>query len=369
MIRTRTAPRLIAAAAAGFFALLAGLSPMPAWADLFTVSDVPVDAEATTAAAAREVALAAGQREAYGKLLRRLTLRQDYDKHPELDDADIAGLVQSFEVDNEKTSATRYLANLRVQFSKEAIRELLRAFGIPFSETASRPVLVIPVYETAGTKLLWDEPNPWMVAWTQHSNAESLVPMFPPLGDLQDITVITATQAIDGDADRIKALADRYGVSDALVAAATLSRDFSNNTNRLTVNLFRYGDNPGRVDVLTFTGAEADGVESLLMRAVSEVTGRLEEDWKRETTLRFGSESSLSATVPLNDLSDWLTIRDRLSQIAEVRKVDIASLSMGDAQLVLHFLGDQEQLSLALAQRDLELVDIGGFWTLRMIGQ
>lgn len=369
MIRTRTAPRLIAAAAAGFLALLAGLSPMPAWADLFTVSDVPVDAEATTAAAAREVALAAGQREAYGKLLRRLTLRQDYDKHPELDDADIAGLVQSFEVDNEKTSATRYLANLRVQFSKEAIRELLRAFGIPFSETASRPVLVIPVYETAGTKLLWDEPNPWMVAWTQHSNAESLVPMFPPLGDLQDITVITATQAVDGDADRIKALADRYGVSDALVAAATLSRDFSNNTNRLTVNLFRYGDNPGRVDVLTFTGAEADGVESLLMRAVSEVTGRLEEDWKRETTLRFGSEASLSATVPLNDLSDWLTIRDRLSQIAEVRKVDIASLSMGDAQLVLHFLGDQEQLSLALAQRDLELVDIGGFWTLRMIGQ
>jgi hypothetical protein len=65
-------------------------------------------------------------------------------------------------------------------------------------------------------------------------------------------------------------------------------------------------------------------------------------------------------------LGEWLTIRERLESNAVVRRVELAALSRVDAQVILHYLGDPSQLTLALAQLDLELLEEDGFWTLAL---
>ena len=170
--------------------------------DSFSVSDVGVDAVAETATEAREIALASGQREALDRLIRRLTLRENRLQIPELADAAIAPLVRGIEIEEEKTSSKRYLASLTVSFKKNEVRTLLRGNGIPFSETPSKPLLVLPVYEAAGARNLWDNSNPWWVAWQARSERDSLVPLVIPVGDLTDIATIGAQQALSGDDSR-----------------------------------------------------------------------------------------------------------------------------------------------------------------------
>ena len=174
---------------------IAGVSAIPHSARaadpaLYEVNDVQVDATAESAAAARNEALASGEREAFHRLIRRLTMRENYNRLPNPDRATISTYVRDFSVSDEKTSSVRYLAKMHVRFRSRDIRQLLSEFGIPFTETISKPVLVIPVLERNGSYSLWEETNDWRLLWSNLSSNDRMAPLMHPIGDLTDISKI-----------------------------------------------------------------------------------------------------------------------------------------------------------------------------------
>lgn len=355
--------------------LVVGLYPVTGWSAehedrIFTVTDLPIDENAESAAVARDVALADGQRRALEQVFRRMVLQSDLERIPRLDDAEISALVQAISVTDEKTSSTRYLANLTVRLKKIAVRNFLRDLSLGYAETVSKPRLVIPLYEAGGTLLLWDDPNPWRNAWeTRDIDDGGLVPLILPRGDRADIFALGASQAFAGDTNRLAAIARRYNVGDVLVAHAVLQIDLAANVPRLTVTLREVGPAGNAVIVQSFSGVARDRVPELLVRAAGEATMRLEEDWKRDNVLQFDNPVRLSVRVPIGGLEDWVEIRSRLDGSAIVREVELAALSRSGAQVVLHYLGEPGQLALDLSQRDLELVESDGFWTLVLRGK
>jgi len=342
---------------------LAALWPGPARADdVFTVTGVPVDVTADTAAAAREQALLEGQRKAVQILLRRLTLKQDAGSLPVLSDSQLLEVVQGIEVEREKISAVRYLGDITVRFKPDAIRNLLRGAGIRYAETVSKPLVVVPVYRTGDTLLLWDDDNPWRSAWAEHVTKDGLVPLIVPLGDLTDMAAVTADDAVQGNVAKLAAFARRYGATDTLVVVASPSPDGS----AVDIAATRYGSTQQeRTDVLRVAGEPGDTTDALLARAVAEVQSQVEEGWKQENILRFGEEQTLSVTVPLRDLSEWVSVRRKLGEIAYIRSTEIVSLSKSQAVVGLHYIGDVGQLQLALSQKDLDLTQEAATWTLR----
>lgn len=334
--------------------------------DRFTVSDIAIDATADTAIEARGIALANGQRDAFEQLVRRLTLREYYPQIPRLDNAGIATIVQGIQIGEEKTSSKRYLAKLTVRFKQDSIRGLLRGRGIPFSETPSKPLLVLPIYEAAGARNLWDDPNPWWAAWEARARQASVVPFVIPIGDLADVRTLGANQALSGDSKSLAALYKRYQVEDILVAHAVLRQDLAAGIPRLTVTMHRHGPDDNSVVVESFSGVSRTMVDVLLERAANEVAAKIEEGWKRLTLLRFDDEGRLSARIPLSDLSDWVAVRSRLSDAAEISRIEILEISREAAQVALHYFGSPQQLAVSLAQRDLDLVEEEGYWLVRL---
>ena len=335
--------------------------------EVFTVTDVRVDATAKTAAAARETARAEGERRALGRLLARLTLRADQARLPVLERSQIAALVRNFEVEEEKTSSVRYLAKLTIRFKRKALRRLLRAHDIPFAETLSEPVLVLPVYEVADALALWDDPNPWREAWARQPKRDGLVPLVVPLGDLSDIADIGAEQALRGDDARISAIAWRYGAADALIALARLRAVPLENLPQVEVSVGRFGASAREWAIVeTFTAASPDGLEELLARAAEVVAVAVEENWKRDNILRFDRQGDITVAVPIERLEDWLEVRKRLQRVAFIRRSDLVYLSRGEARARLRFIGEVEQLALALAQSDLILSREASSWILRL---
>jgi len=59
--------------------------------------------------------------------------------------------------------------------------------------------------------------------------------------------------------------------------------------------------------------------------------------------------------VPLAGLPDWVEMRRKLSELAVVVTVDLAALSRDRAEVLLHYLGETEQLMLGLEQSGLAL--------------
>ncbi len=110
--------------------LFAGLSIFPAAAaDPLMVNGVTVEATAATAAAARDVAIADGQRRAFKELIEHLAPGPDAAALAKLPDSEIAPLIAGFDVADERASATRWRATLNFAFDQDAVRTLLRERG------------------------------------------------------------------------------------------------------------------------------------------------------------------------------------------------------------------------------------------------
>lgn len=339
--------------------------------DVFTVQGLAVDVTAESAVAARAQALRSGQRQALNRVMRRLTLNGEHANLPRPDNKAVAQMVAAVQVENEKTSNVRYLANLTVRFQRAAVRNLLRGAGIGFSETRAKTSLVLPVYEKGAALSLFEDGNLWREAWERVDlPVDSLLPLVLPAGDLRDITTITAEAALSGREDQLRAIGQHYGVDNVVVLHAVLSFDLAaGGAPKIQVNLLRFTSRGRSTEVLDYGASVGEDIEADMNRLAGRIAADQLEQWKRRTQLTFGSETSLSAQVPLQGLADWLTVRQRLADTAMVRAVSLRGISRLDAQVVIDYLGDTDSLVVSLAQRDLHLTLVDGFWVLRLAAE
>ena len=354
----------------GFLLVIAGfLLTLPALAQtrpgsVYTVSNVSVDATSQSAVQARDIARADGERRAFRTLMERLTLRQDWSRLPKVTDADLVSLVQDFEVTSERSSTVRYLATLTFRFRAEPVRRLLRDRGIPFAETQSKPLVVLPVLAAGNRAVLWDDPNPWRAAWTRAPVNEGLVPMQVPANDLAAVQAIDTQQALKGDKDALAAVGRHYDNSDVLVTQAALSG--SGDQRSLQLTTARYG--AGFSDQNWVSSVKSDPKESdddFFARAVTVVVADVAEAWKKATLQQTSGEAAtLTAVVPMTNLRDWVRVRDRLQNVPSIQRATLLSLSPEAARVEIHYVGDPQQLRLVLSQRDLTLAQGDTDWTL-----
>ena len=299
------ARRRAAAAVAG---LLVWPGAAAAQAPLYTVEKVEVDATAGSATAARKTGLAQAHVRAFNRLVERLVLRSELDRVPELDADRIATLLRDFEVFNERTSDVRYLAEVTFRFQPESIRQFLRDNDIPFAVTRSKPVVVLPVWGEGEDAVLWGNPNPWREAWADRAEQTGLVPLTVPLGDLGDITAVSAQNALDSDRDALKTLAERYGAADVLVTQARLAGDPEAFTASMQVITSRIGTpDMERTLVDSVQQQREEPLERMLARAADRVARDVEETWKRANLLNFDQRNRLRVEVPLDGLARWVT--------------------------------------------------------------
>jgi hypothetical protein len=352
-------------ALAALLLALAGSGPAHAAVDPFSVSGVTVDATAATAAAARDAALAEGQRKAVRMLLERLTAPADHARLPRPSDSEIVPLVAGFEVQEERTSAIRYLATLTYSFRPNAVRALLRSAGVAFAETPSRAVLVLPVLRTsAGALLLWEDSNTWRRLWLERPPTTGLVPVVVPTGEVEDVAALSVAQTTEtGNPGAFATLLQRYDAGEPVVAEAALDAAGV----ALTVR------RPGVAEPLLAERLTQSAVESqadLLKRAAVRVVQGLEERWKREILVQPREEAgALMVRVPLDGgAKDWIELRRRLAQTGFVQGVALKSLNRREAIVGLSFSGDPSQLKLVLAQRQLALEQEPSGWVLRVLG-
>ena len=334
---------------------------------VYSVRGIKVDANADTAAAAQKIALAEEQIIATERLLKRITPLDRHADLPELDNAYVTNLVQSMEVSSEKRSSTRYLAELVINFRRSAVRRLLRNLAIPFSETMSKPVLILPVLERAGAANLWDDPNPWRDAWRGLDNSDRFVPLIVPEGGLHDMGSISVDQAVNADEARLAAIAARYKVGTVIIVHAIQQRNLAGGTDQLNVSIQRFSKTEDSTLIESFEGKVGETIADLLTTSANGVATLIEESWKKATRLGFTGRAPLSVRLELTGLADWINLRKRLESIAAVDQIELRELNRKSAQVLLHHLGDESALRVALTQSDLTLKQEDGFWVLRAV--
>ena len=117
---------------------------------------------------------------------------------------------------------------------------------------------------------------------------------------------------------------------------------------------------PEQTTLESYTAEGNEDDAALLQRAATLTARAIEERWKNEQLLQFGREAKLTVLVTYGDIRDWVAIQRRLGEMTQVRGSEIVTLAKSEAVMNLSYIGDESQLRLAMAQRDLELTPATG---------
>jgi hypothetical protein len=380
----------------GAVAMRAGPAPAQESDEAYSAT-VKVDATADSAAAAREMARIDGQRRALAAVIEHLSGASEPAKPPKLDDKTITDMVASFEVANEHMSAVRYVADYTFHFRPSKVRRLVRVAETPPTESGSksspdkspadsggkspaegaskpsveggnRVVVVLPVYQDGSNLVLWDDPNPWRMAWSERPAGPGPSRLVLPLGDAGDLAAIDAEKAGSGKSEALTAITQRNRGSEAVVVVATARRQGEKLAGLdISVKRYRYGH---LVDTQA-SSFEADAAESeaeFLKRAAESTAAEIESGAKRNAGARSDQPVSLAVTVPITSLGEWVQVRDRLASVSAIRKIDLLSLSRQEARIEVKYVGGQDQLKSSLAEVNLDLGGGDPIWRIQSSG-
>jgi len=332
--------------------------------DPYEISKVNVDVTAGTAAIARQIAIRQGQRRALNILLQRLTVEEDRQRIPVLDDARVAALVLSIKFEDERYSSTRYISDLTITFSQPAVRELLDIAGSRFSETMARPILVLAQHENAGLSVHWDDNETWKQAWQEADWRTSLVPFIVPGAEGAESEVDVSLMVNLDDLGNAAFLAQLYGTSETLTVFARDTIDLFTATPQLEVSTIRRGAVSEESNDQIFIRQDSEASRAFFGRVAATIGGAIADEWKEQTLVSLSDTGSLDAIVELENLKAWVELRQGLQKISLIKNITLKEISASRALLQLDYLGSPQQLSASLGQRGISMQDMGRIWQL-----
>ena len=196
-----------------------GIAPIDSSGTL-EITGIHVDVTAKDAQTARYDGWRIAQRQGF-KALWAKTHNRPVSEAPSVPDSTLDGLVSSIVVEREQIGPTRYIADLGILFDRARSAELL---GVGGEVQRSPPMILIPVFLTAGTDTTVELRNPWQRAWAEFRTSQSPIDYVRVTGTGVDPLLVNAAQVDRPGRAWWRNIVDLYGAADILVAEVQFQR-------------------------------------------------------------------------------------------------------------------------------------------------
>lgn len=276
----------------GGYALLAqiagerGIAPTAASADI-EVKGISVDVQGKSAEDARINGWREAQRKAWEKL-----------NGPKLSDSQLEGLVSAIVIERERLGPRRYIATLGVVFDRQRAGAYL---GGEQQASRSAPLLVVPVQESGGAYITFEQRTPWQRAWAEFNPGASRIDYVRLSGAGGDSLLVNFGQTGRHSRAWWRSTLDQYGATDVLMAFARLDHQFPGGPVTGTFTA-RYGPDSRPLESFTLKADSADAIPAMLAQAVERMdqiftaalnSGKLRPD----PSLRLGGEGAIDPAI------------------------------------------------------------------------
>lgn len=364
-------PFMLLWAVAFFFILssLCLLSPPVVMAEEAVVnSRIEVDVTGQTASDARSQAMAKAEIDALTDLLNKLAPSgTTADIIATLDARKISNMIKNIEVIDEKATGNRYHAQIMISFDGNALSELINNIGTKAANEKSDIVgsfLIIPPYSQDGNKvILWEDDNPWRSVWRNVGLEVVSGDVIVPYGDGADSATIDSKNFDAVNYASLVPMTIRYGVSDIVVLNAKL---VSKPDLVLTVHKRRIARGKNEVNVTTYRADPQETRDLLLARAARDIVYNIQHKKTEELAaiqdVKGGDKNKLMLLASVSNMDSWTKLRESLSQLPMVDRIEILAVSARQVDMVLHYRGDSPALARAINAKHIKLIQNKDYW-------
>lgn len=347
-----------------------GFAAGPVETSVFAVQGVAVDVTDTDATTAKNKALLDAQMKAFVQLAERLGSPEFAVEMAKFESSAVVPLLRSLSIEEESTSPGRYIGKLTVRFLPDKMRALYSRYGIEVDSKQSKPILVIPIWTGENGPQLWEQ-NLWRTAWQNLKAEQASVPLIVPLGDAEDVNMLTAEDAKNGNPIKLEAIRRRYDTKSMLLAFAEatpeggiharlsgVSELGKINFDKIYTAEVATPEASAELAVLRFQTIMTEKLKSGEAKAIAAAAAASHEK-------SANASKSIPVAIPFSSPSEWNGIRSRILSTPGVIGVDVSTLAGDGAVVRLMFVGEVESMQSSLEASGLQLARIGSSWVIQ----
>ena len=295
-------------------------------ANLYRVANVPVAAERSSALEAKEAALAEGQVIAFKRLIARLS-PQSVGQLPQMTEETVLPYVLGVSIENEKTTATKYMGSIAVEFNPQMVKEFLNTEQVAYLKSAPPSLLVIPEYVVNGQTQTLEGTNPLYQALKERKDFAPFYQAVVPKGSDEELNLMRgsiggATALLsDYGKDRVMVLRLVYEGNDMWQIGSSFSPS-SGMQNQVVQKRFRF----------------------------DAVFKEMEERWRADRTSSFSDKQTLYLRIPVNSLPEWLRLEQEMKTWSFFEEVALKGLYLPQVLVEATYKGDEDVIASRLRQ-------------------
>ncbi|MCK5373728.1 MAG: DUF2066 domain-containing protein [Alphaproteobacteria bacterium] len=322
---------------------------------LFVVEGIRGDVTADDAVNAQEQAFWQAQLRAFDILANRLVSETDAPSMVRPDASMIASMIKDYEVSNEQISAVRYVGDFTFRFDPKSLSNYFSITGVQYTDTRSKPLLILPIFQKNGRNTIWGDENIWLRSWASTTFPTALVPVEVPIGDLDDVADINDDNVLRFERKSLDRMLLRYNAKEAAIMIALPDKTLEartleqNAAGLLQVSIYRTDRGSAEyVSDFCLKPEAEESVEKFYKRAMLRGFQALQKNWKRRTAASAAQSRLYYVRMPVNGLGELVEAQDVLRTLPGLNAVSVVSVKPVEVRLLLTFRGDETRLREAL---------------------
>ena len=328
--------------------------------EAFHVRGVEVSASAGNGSEARAIATLQGLDQAWKRLTGRLLLDGE-----EIDDDGVLidDMVDHVRVLNETVLPKRYIAAFDYCFDRAKTRRHFADLGVRHAELVSAPMLVLPIWNSAGKPRIWRRPNLWADAWQEVLEGRTgLVTLRLPQS-LAIERAVSPEAAFNRRSEILALAAQIEGVEKVVVTLATPTVAGDERTVSVSAYLHaRDGSMESEFYRLDTHAFPADSAEESLRWLAGQIEHGIEKVWRDVNAVNLEEASNtVSVRISADTIAEWRNMVDRLRSLAPVERVGVLQLDSGGGLVRVELSSSMQSLIYALEAEGLAIDErVGG---------
>ena len=308
-------------------------------ANLYRVSNVAVVAERSSALEAKEAALAEGQVVAFKRLISRLS-PQSASQLPEMTEEEVLPYVLGVSIENEKTTATKYMGSIAVEFNPSAVKEFLNTQQVTYLKAQPPSLLVVPEYVVNGQTQTLEATNPLYQALKEKKNFAPFYQAVVPEGTEEELDITRQGP------NAATALLPIYNKERVMVLR--LEHE-GNDMWQIGSKFYPSSGMQDQVVQKRFRFASGDQKMAAEQMANS-IFKEMESHWRSNRMTSLSDKQVLYLRVPVNSLPEWLRLEQEMKTWTFFEEVALKGLFLPQVLVEATYKGDEELVSQRLLE-------------------
>ena len=252
-------------------------------------------------------------------------------------------LIKNIIINDEKIISDKYFAQIKVNFDKKKIVNLLRKYQIPYVEHIPSKFLLI-IYEEDNIDYKILSKNNIYYSFLIKKPSDYDLFKIPNL-DINDRFILKKEDILNRNFNKILKLSNKYNLNEIIVIIA------KNNNNKVHYNISLYSDDKFIEKELQFDNPDLD----FFFKKVQNESINL---WKRINYIQNTSLQNISCKINYFNMLELKEIRNSINNISVIENISIQKLSYRKIEYNISYYGDFKILSKLLNINKLKVNNI-----------